>query len=140
MSEINSALRYLHLRRIVHGDVKAENVLLTGDLHCKLADFGLSKQQLEASFCSKSSTHAGTFAFMAPEVKEDGKSHRSDMYAFGVTCYQILARSPPPVSRTAKTIINFIRPLDPHSPLLVELTTQCLKETPKNRPSATETF
>jgi serine/threonine protein kinase len=138
MSEINCALCYLHQHRIIHRDVKAENVLLTDDLHCKLTDFGLSKQQMESSFCTMSQTHAGSLAFMAPELKtgDARPSHRSDMYAFGVTCYQILSRSPPPLSQPVKTIINYISTFD--SPLLIEMITQALKELPKDRLSSTE--
>jgi serine/threonine protein kinase len=140
MSEINCALCYLHQHRIIHRDVKAENVLLTDDLHCKLTDFGLSKQQMESSFCTMSQTHAGSLAFMAPELKTgDGRpSHRSDMYAFGVTCYQILSRSPPPTTYTTKTIFIFISTFN--STLLFELMTGCLNEVSKSRLSSMETF
>jgi hypothetical protein len=96
--DILSGLKYLHEQRILHQDVKAENVMLCDGLRCKLTDFGLSKQQLESSFGVPSRHHdaAGTLCFMAPEVRMGSRSsHRSDVYSCGVTCFQILFRSTP---------------------------------------------
>jgi hypothetical protein len=96
ISDILCGLKYLHEQKILHRDVKAENVLVCEGLHCKLTDFGLSKQQFESSFGVRSTHQAGTFLFMAPEVRMGERySHRSDVYSCGVTCYQILFRSTP---------------------------------------------
>jgi hypothetical protein len=97
IADILSALCYLHELRIIHRDVKAENVLVCDGLICKVSDFGVSKQLMESSFGVKSTKHAGTLSFMAPEnFPPHGRySHRSDVYSFGVTCFQILMRSSP---------------------------------------------
>jgi serine/threonine protein kinase len=103
ISDILCGLNYLHEQRILHQDMKAENVMLDHGFRCKLTDFGLSKQQMESSFGRQSSHHnqAGTLWFMAPEVLDrvHGRySHRSDVYSCGVTCFQIFFRAVP--SRT----------------------------------------
>jgi serine/threonine protein kinase len=101
ISDILCGLNYLHEQKILHRDIKAENVMLSDDLRCKLTDFGLSKQQLESSFGVQSSSHksqVGSFCFMAPEVfdRVNGRySHRSDVYSCGMTCFQILFRQSP---------------------------------------------
>jgi serine/threonine protein kinase len=93
ISDILAGLCHLHQLKIIHGDLKAENVLVSEGLRCKLTDFGLSKLQLESSF-GVPSTHAGTFTFMSPEKRGHGQSsHRSDVYSCGVTSYQIIFRS-----------------------------------------------
>jgi serine/threonine protein kinase len=98
IADILSALCYLHELKIVHRDVKAENVLLCDGLVCKLTDFGLSRQQRESSFSGLSVTQGGTLPFMAPETfpPHGSCSHRSDVYSCGVTCFQIVSRSSPP--------------------------------------------
>jgi serine/threonine protein kinase len=106
--DILSGLKYLHEQKILHQDVKAENVMLCDGLRCKLTDFGLSKQQLESSFGVPSRHHdpAGTLCFMAPEVRMGSRSsHRSDVYSCGVTCFQILFRSTPTSLRSVNSEI-----------------------------------
>lgn len=137
ISDIFSALNYLHDRGIIHLDVKGENVLLSDRLHCKLTDFGLSKQQMELSLGKRSSNAHGTFLFMAPEVRIENKSnHRSDVYSAGVTAYQILKREYPPNGRTPKLILNYFKSLtfDPLKVLLIS----CVQEDHKKRVSSKE--
>jgi serine/threonine protein kinase len=113
IEDIVCGLNYLHDLKILHQDVKAENVMVCEGLHCKLTDFGLSKQQMESSFEVQSSRHdqAGTLCFMAPEVLDrmNGRySHRSDVYSCGMTCFQILFRSTPTRSSKLSEIIHVL--------------------------------
>jgi serine/threonine protein kinase len=135
MSDIFSALSYLHQKKIIHRDVKAENVLLTLQLNCKLTDFGFAKQQL-GSTSGSSSSLKGSFHFMAPEVKLTQKySHRSDVYAACVTAYQILSRSAPPIHETRK---NILLHASTFSPALSTFFNSCLQENPRDRISSAE--
>jgi hypothetical protein len=112
MIDILSGLCYLHQHRIVHRNVKAENVLVFDSFHCKLTDFGLSKQQMESSLGFRSPNTAGTLSFMAPESLPPTSqySHRSDVYSFGVACYQIISRLPPvPHTSSSDTMIRLLR-------------------------------
>lgn len=137
MKDIISALCYLHERRLIHRDIKAENVLLTDGQYCKVTDFGLSKQQMSTSFGKPSQTHVGTQGFDAPELHDGKQSHRSDVYSFGVTCYQILSRSPPPLKRKA-AILNYLASQVELIPKLNEMISFCLESDPKNRISSSE--
>ena len=101
-AETATGIAYLHLPdvSIVHGDMKAGNVLLTKDRSVRICDFGMS----EAKNRSRTMTAANvgrsgaalTVAWSAPELFEDApKSNATDVYALGVTLWEIYERRVP---------------------------------------------
>ena len=88
ISELAVALDYLHSIGVVYRDLKLENVLIAGDGHVKLCDFGLSK---ELSACSGTSTFCGTTEYIAPELAL-GKEYdtKIDWWALGILTYELL--------------------------------------------------
>lgn len=100
-SEIATGIAYLHMRdvSVVHGDLKAGNVLLTRGKSVRICDFGMS----EAKNRSKTMTTANTMgkmaltvAWSAPELFEDDpKSFSTDIYALGVTLWEVYERRVP---------------------------------------------
>lgn len=103
--DIAHALAFLHSKKIVHRDIKAENVLLTENLHCKLTDFGLAREQRSSALGLPSTV--GTLVFMAPEIKTNqGGNHRSDVYSLGVTTVQIFTRQTPSALDSTATLIS----------------------------------
>jgi serine/threonine protein kinase len=138
MSDLFSALSHLHRHKILHRDVKPENILLTPQLHCKLTDFGLSKQ-LESISGSTSSTSSGSLFYMAPEVKQHCRhTHRSDVYSAGITSYQLLSRSTQlQTDRLEQKILTYVSTFDqPTRDLFVG----CLAKDPADRISSSEGF
>ncbi|KAL8149820.1 hypothetical protein AgCh_006731 [Apium graveolens] len=91
---IAKGLVYLHeesILKIVHRDIKANNILLDKDLNPKISDFGLAKLDEEEN------THittrvAGTIGYMAPEYALWGYlTDKADVYSFGVVALEIVA-------------------------------------------------
>ncbi|KAG9008706.1 hypothetical protein FRB93_006252 [Tulasnella sp. JGI-2019a] len=88
---IASGLAYLHAANIIHGDMKALNVLLTEQLEPLICDFGMAKVLDGYNETSTTMKGAGSYRFMSPELMCDGpKTTESDIYAFGMTIVEIL--------------------------------------------------
>lgn len=88
---ILDALAYSHAAGIIHRDIKPQNLLLDKHLRPYITDFGLAKVLEEPGLTSTGSV-LGTPGFLAPEVLAGQRpSFASDVYALGVTFYQMLA-------------------------------------------------
>ncbi|KAL3507863.1 hypothetical protein ACH5RR_033245 [Cinchona calisaya] len=86
--ELARGLSYLHSKKIVHRDVKAENMLLDTYRTLKIADFGVAR--VEAQNPQDMTGETGTLGYMAPEVL-DGKPYnrKCDVYSFGICLWEI---------------------------------------------------
>jgi len=96
VSQILSAVAYLHEKGIAHRDLKPENLLCAGTDEnevVKIADFGLSKIQKDEDMLS---TSCGTPGYVAPEVLLCESYNLSvDMWGIGIITYILLAGYPP---------------------------------------------
>ncbi|GMH02400.1 hypothetical protein Nepgr_004239 [Nepenthes gracilis] len=86
--DISRGLSYLHSKKIVHRDVKTENLLLSSQRMLKIADFGVAR--VEAQNPRDMTGETGTLGYMAPEVL-DGKPYnrKCDVYSFGICLWEI---------------------------------------------------
>lgn len=84
-------LAYAHENRVIHCDVKPENLILFADGSLRLADFGLAKKALRTLQASSS----GTVGYVAPEQAMGRPSARSDVFSAGLILYRMFAGALP---------------------------------------------
>ena len=89
------ALRHAHDRGVIHRDIKPANLLMTGDGHVKLSDFGIARLFGTPGLTAAGNV-LGTVEFMAPE-QADGRpvGPRTDLYSLGAVFFTLLTGSPP---------------------------------------------
>ncbi|TVU01149.1 hypothetical protein EJB05_53396 [Eragrostis curvula] len=86
--DLARGLSYLHSKKIVHRDVKTENMLLDKTRTVKIADFGVAR--VEASNPSDMTGETGTLGYMAPEVLNGHPYNRKcDVYSFGICLWEV---------------------------------------------------
>ncbi|XP_026400977.1 uncharacterized protein LOC113296836 isoform X1 [Papaver somniferum] len=142
-------MEYLHLKNIVHFDLKCDNLLVNmKDPHrpiCKVGDFGLSRIKRNTLV---SGGVRGTLPWMAPELLNGSSSRVSekvDVFSFGIAMWEILTGEEPYANMHCGAIIggilnNNLRPTIPEQcdPEWRKLMEHCWLQEPTARPSFTE--
>jgi len=134
-AQVASGLDYAHQVGVIHRDIKTSTLFLTEDGVVKIMDFGLAKMLEELR---SSSSVVGTPFYMAPE-QALGKpvDHRADLYALGVTLFELLTGELPfrdvTSLRREETLDDLRARLTDTPDLLVELVLQLLAENADER-------
>lgn len=108
VSSILSAVAYMHSKKILHRDIKYENVLFVNNspqAEVKLIDFGLSKVYGDNTELTEG---VGTIYTMAPEVLRGSYSEKADVWSVGVVAYMLLSSQMPFYGRKKHHIIEQI--------------------------------
>lgn len=129
------ALQYLHTLnpKVLHRDVKSDNILVDKKLNCKLSDFGISRVVAERDL-----TVMGTAKYMAPEAIRGSFTTKTDTYAYGVVLMEIITRQRPPDTFANDRLLKNVLGVEMPEHELRDLTVECLEANPDNRPSDAE--
>ncbi|MED6154979.1 hypothetical protein PIB30_001120 [Stylosanthes scabra] len=109
LKNVASGILYLHEGwevKVLHRDIKANNVLLDKDMNARLGDFGLARMHDHHGQVATTTKVLGTIGYIAPEVIRSGRaSTQSDVYGFGILMLEVLCGR---------------RPVEEHKPGLLE--------------------
>uniref|UniRef100_A0AAQ4RVP8 non-specific serine/threonine protein kinase n=1 Tax=Gasterosteus aculeatus aculeatus TaxID=481459 RepID=A0AAQ4RVP8_GASAC len=144
--EILRGLSHLHAHKVIHRDIKGQNVLLTENAEVKLVDFGVSAQ-LDRTV-GRRNTFIGTPYWMAPEViacdenPDSTYDYRSDIWSLGITAIE-MAEGAPPLCDMHPMRALFLIPRNPPPKLkskkwskkFIDFIEGCLVKTYTTRPS-----
>lgn len=143
LKDITQGIRFLHSAnpQVIHGDLKAANILVDNRFRAKVADFGLSQKQNLGG--------TGTPYWMAPELlrKESCNTSATDVYSFGIILYEVFSRRDPYEDEDYDEVMQLVadkkvqkRPPAPrHMPDAVKALMQdCVEDDPEKRPLCEE--
>jgi eukaryotic-like serine/threonine-protein kinase len=116
--QVAAGLAYAHARGIVHRDIKPSNLLLDTEGVVWIADFGLAKGEDEG--LTHTGDILGTIRYMAPERFRGEGDARADVYALGMTLYELLTLCPGFDSRDRFELTEQIKTEEPRKPRTID--------------------
>jgi len=107
--QVCSALDYLHSQGILHKDIKSENILVSNAGEVRLIDFAIAEKirfRLGRAISRRMTRVQGTRTYIAPEqIRGSQLDARADIYALGVTMYEMITGKPPFTSVEASMVL-----------------------------------
>ena len=94
--QVAEGLQYAHSKGVLHRDIKPGNIMVLPDKSAKIMDFGIARALTrDESIGSMKSDVVGTFAYMAPEQLNGQATTKSDIFSYGLVCFQLLTGEHP---------------------------------------------
>jgi tRNA A-37 threonylcarbamoyl transferase component Bud32 len=141
--DLCGALAAVHAQELVHGDVKAHNVMRADGGRIVLMDLGTSKELRREQSVSRGYDFAGTPLYLPPEIfKGAVRTQATDLYALGVLLFHLVTRSHPVQGRTVEQVERaheqsvraYLRDLRPDLPAdFVSVVERAVSPSPKER-------
>jgi NIMA (never in mitosis gene a)-related kinase len=138
--QICLALKYVHGKKILHRDLKTQNIFLTGKGEIKIGDFGIARVLQNTYDCAQ--TAIGTPYYLSPEIcQEKPYNQKSDIWSLGCILYELVTlRHAFDANSMKGLVLKILRGQYPaipntYSPELKDLISEMLTREPKNRPS-----
>ena len=140
-------LIYLHDLKIIHRDIKAQNIFLKEDGYVVLGDFGSGAKLTDEELYRRS--QKGSPYWMSPQViLQENYDIKTDIWSLGITCVELAESEPPFADLKPNFVMNKIAKSPPkveeiinveeYSESFVDFIGKCLFVDPKKRPSAKE--
>ena len=105
--QLVAALQYLHQNRVIHRDMKPQNILISANGMVKLCDFGFARAM--SSHTLVVTSIKGTPLYMAPElVQEQPYNHTADLWSLGVILFELYSGQPPFYTTSIYSLIKAI--------------------------------
>jgi len=147
--QVASALAAAHSARVIHRDIKPQNIMLRPDGYVKVLDFGIAKlaepdipptlpeYEVLRSVQTNVGSILGTVSYMSPEQGRAAVvDKRTDIWSLGVVLYEMITGGPPFIGDTPREVIANILTKEPHpaSPgELQEILSRALRKDPEQR-------
>jgi Protein kinase domain len=144
-ADLTAAIARAHQAKVIHGDIKPANILITNDGQVKLGDFGIARFTTQVS---SSGTLMGTPAYLSPEqILGHTQDTRSDLFSLGIILYQMTTGVRPfngsSVSAVCAQIVAITPPPPSHHnarlpPAFDHIVMRCLDKDPAKRYATAE--
>jgi serine/threonine protein kinase len=140
---ILKGLEYIHKNRLIHRDIKADNILLDSNGCAKIADFGVSTKLISTYGCTNSVI--GTPFWMSPEIiSNHNYTSKTDIWSLGITAIEFAEKEPPYSNKYPWMVMQIIKSkpakslTDPSkwSDMFNDFVKRCLTVDPDERPTA----
>ena len=141
-AQVATGLFYAHQRGIVHRDIKPTNIMVLGDYHVKIADFGIARMGTSLSL-TRAGMIVGSPLYMSPEqIRSQRVDARSDIFSLGIVLYQMLTGKLPFTGDDVNAVMFQIVNDDPPKPSTIDseipesldrIVLKCLAKKPDDR-------
>merc|ERR1712150_17129 len=112
--EVLLGLQFLHQNRYVFRDLKLDNIMIDNEGHCRIADFGMVKENVDPRSGRFATTFCGTPDYMAPEILHRQKyAFPVDVWAWGICFFEMCEGFSPFQGKTEEDLFNKIKYKEP---------------------------